>query len=100
MIVVVWLYVVIKANSTKGCNKKNSKASFKVEFYYSTREWPYKNVKPRVIAEKYMEDSSGELTDYKYFCFDGEPKAILLRPIVLIQLLMQSLTSSIWILIT
>lgn len=29
-----------------------------------------------MIAEKYMEDSSGELTDYKYFCFNGEPKAI------------------------
>lgn len=55
---------------------KKLKKSFKVKFYYSTREWPYKNVKPRVIAEKYMEDSSGELTDYKYFCFNGEPKAI------------------------
>lgn len=42
-------------------------------YYYKNREWPYKNVKPRIIAEKYMSDDSGELTDYKFFCFDGTP---------------------------
>ena len=36
------------------------------------REWPYKNVKPRIMAEKYMEDSkTGELRDYKFFTFGG-----------------------------
>ena len=36
------------------------------------REWPYKNVKPRIMAEKYMEDKkTGELRDYKFFVFDG-----------------------------
>ena len=46
-------------------------------FYYMGREWPYKNLKPRIIAEKYMEDHvDGELRDYKFFCFDGEPKAM------------------------
>ena len=41
------------------------------------REWPYKNVKRRVIAEEYMkEDASGWLTDYKFFCFNGEPKIV------------------------
>lgn len=45
--------------------------------YYYGREWPYKNVKPRIIAEKYMEDESGyELKDYKVFTFNGEPKII------------------------
>lgn len=39
------------------------------------KEYPYKNVPHRYIAEKYMEDESGyELKDYKIFCFDGEPK--------------------------
>ena len=43
--------------------------------YYYGREWPYKNVKPRIIAEKYMEsESDQELTDYKWFCFNGEPQ--------------------------
>lgn len=44
-----------------------------------TREWPYRNVKPRIIAEKYMVDESGfELKDYKWFCFDGEPKCLFI----------------------
>lgn len=38
------------------------------------REWPYKNVKPRIIVEKYMENNnSTDLIDYKFFCFDGRP---------------------------
>lgn len=48
-------------------------------YFLNTREWPYKNVKPRIIAEKYMVDESGfELKDYKFFCFDGEPKAMFI----------------------
>ena len=44
-------------------------------FYYSSREWPYKDVKPRIIIEKYMEDTSAkELIDYKVMCFNGQPK--------------------------
>ena len=47
----------------------------KHKIYYHNREWPYKNVTPRIIAEQYMEDESGyELKDYKIFCFNGEPK--------------------------
>lgn len=52
------------------------------EYFYHCREWPYKYVKPRIIAEKFMKDSNeqaGEgLTDYKFFCFDGEPKAMFI----------------------
>lgn len=40
-------------------------------YYLSGREWPYKNVKPRIIAEQYMEDKLGGLVDYKFFCFNG-----------------------------
>lgn len=43
----------------------------KVNYYYGTREWPYKNVKPRIIAEQYMGD---DLRDYKLFCFDSAPR--------------------------
>lgn len=42
------------------------------------REWPYKNLKPRVIAEQYMEDETGELRDYKFFCFDGRVEAMFI----------------------
>ena len=49
----------------------------KKSWYWFGREWLYKNVKPRIICEKYMVDESGtELKDYKFFCFDGEPKAL------------------------
>jgi len=47
----------------------------KRNYYLQSREWPYKNVKPRIIAEEYMEDAeSEELRDYKFFCFDGKAK--------------------------
>jgi hypothetical protein len=47
----------------------------KTNFYYWGREWPYKNVKPRIIAEKYMEDDrTNDLKDYKFFCFNGQVK--------------------------
>lgn len=49
----------------------------KIKHFYISREWPYKNVKPRIIAEKYMVDGSmKELPDFKFFCFDGVPKAL------------------------
>lgn len=44
--------------------------------YWYAREWAYKNIKPVIIAEKYIEsdDSLMGLTDYKFYCFNGEPK--------------------------
>ena len=53
--------------------KAKIERSLATDFYKLGREWPYKNVKPRIIAEKYMEDESGyELKDYKFFCFNGK----------------------------
>lgn len=47
----------------------------KRKIYWSHREWPYKNCKPRIIAEPYMEDKEyKELRDYKFFCFGGKVK--------------------------
>lgn len=41
------------------------------------RSWVYKEIKPRLVCEKYLEeDGSGELRDYKIFCFSGEPRLI------------------------
>lgn len=55
--------------------KSKLEKSMNNNFFWWTREWPYKNVKPRIIAEKYMEEGDGEaLTDYKFFCFNGEPR--------------------------
>lgn len=52
-------------------------AGLKRDYYYVGREWAYKEVPPRILAEQYMVDESGsELKDYKVFCFNGEPKII------------------------
>lgn len=59
--------------------RKKIKRCMKLNFYYTGREWPYKDVKPRIIAEKYMEDAeTSELRDYKFFCFDGAVKAMFI----------------------
>jgi len=59
--------------------QKKLNEHLKINFYYNAREWPYKKVKPRIIAEQYMEDNeTKELRDYKIFSFDGEPKALFI----------------------
>lgn len=45
--------------------------------FLRTREWPYKDIRPMVFAEELLEDNvNGDLQDYKFFCFDGEVKAL------------------------
>lgn len=48
----------------------------KRKYYLSCREWPYKNVKPRIFAEMYLSELDGDagVCDYKFFTFNGEPK--------------------------
>lgn len=49
----------------------------KKNYFWLNREWPYKQVKPRIIAEEYKVDESGwQLKDYKVFCFNGVPKFV------------------------
>lgn len=82
---------VLKGTHGSGCNiickdknkmdwkkeKKKMKRWLKINYHWIAREWVYKNIKPRIIAEKYLEDSfRGDLRDYKIFCFNGEPKLI------------------------
>lgn len=66
-----------KAKLDKATAKKKLETSLKNNYYWSGREWPYKNVKPRIIAETYMEDNKvHELIDYKFMCFNGNVKCI------------------------
>lgn len=59
--------------------KEKIEKSLKANYYWRGREWPYKNAKQRIIAEKYVEDAdTEELRDYKFFCFDGEVKALFI----------------------
>ena len=57
--------------------RKKIENKLKKNMYWWAREWVYKNLEPRIIAEQYMEDSStAELRDYKFFAFNGEVKMI------------------------
>lgn len=53
--------------------KKRIEKSLKNNYFYNCREWPYRNVKPRIIAEEYMQDGDNySLIDYKFYCFNGK----------------------------
>jgi len=68
-----------KSKFDKEAARQKIERSLKRNYYWSSREWPYKNVKPRIIAEQYMEDSvTKELRDYKFFCFNGEMKVMFI----------------------
>ena len=72
--------VICKDKSTLDIKQavKKLKKSMKRDYFYENREWPYKNVKKRIIAEQYVADHNGELNDYKFFCFNGKPKVMLI----------------------
>lgn len=68
-----------KQDFDKAKAKKKIEASLKKNYFVVGREYPYKSVKPRIIAEEYMEDAATqELRDYKIFTFDGIAKALFI----------------------
>lgn len=59
--------------------KQRIESSLRRSWFWQGREWPYKEVRPRIIAEEYMEDSiTHDLRDYKFFAFDGDVKALFI----------------------
>lgn len=71
--------IICKDKNTFDIKKAKEKLerSLRSDLFMISREWPYKNVQRCIIAEPYLEDSiTGELRDYKFFCFDGVPKAL------------------------
>lgn len=57
--------------------RRKIEGCLKHSFYWGMREWPYKDVQPRIIAEAYMEDPvSHDLKDYKFLSFNGRTKAM------------------------
>lgn len=79
---------VLKASHSSGWNlivkdkdaidwkiwKKHLKFWLSHGIAWNGREWHYGEMTPRIICEKYLEDRSGGLMDYKFFCFNGEPR--------------------------
>lgn len=71
--------IICTDKSTLDLPKAKAKISqsLKLPYWKQAREYPYKNVQRRVFAEEYMVDESGtELKDYKWFCFNGEPRML------------------------
>ena len=69
--------IICKDKSLLNINKAKRKLNkcLKHNYYYNGREWPYKNVKPRILVEPYFENKQDqELRDYKFFCFNGQAK--------------------------
>ena len=63
-----------KKHFDRGSAIKSINSSLNLSLYHLTREWPDKNVSPKVIADKYLDDGrKGELQDYKFWCFNGQP---------------------------
>lgn len=61
-------------DTIKKLNKKLNK-----NYYLLYREWPYKDVKPKIIAEKYLENKKTKgINDYKFYCFDGKVKIMMI----------------------
>ncbi|MCO8300252.1 ATP-grasp fold amidoligase family protein [Limosilactobacillus fermentum] len=69
-----------KSRLDKKAAKRKIEYYLRRKYYYVHREWPYKDVKPRIIAEKYMTNgSSEELSDYKFYCFDGAVEFVMIN---------------------
>lgn len=67
-----------KTKLNKEVAVRKLKKSMSSNYWYHNREWPYKDVPRRIIAEKYIEPmpNHDDLPDYKFFCFDGKVKAL------------------------
>ena len=59
--------------------RKKLTRCLKRNYYWEGREWPYKDIPPKIIAEEYLDSGDGKPpVDYKYFCFRGEPKIMFI----------------------
>lgn len=76
-------YGVVICKNLDALNKADAvarlKRAYKHDIYRVLREWPYKNIKKRIIAEQLMVQNDGTgLVDYKFFCFNGQPRYLYL----------------------
>ena len=66
-----------KAALDMGAARRKMSRALRANYYYASREWPYRGAVPRIIAEEYLEDGApGGLRDYKIFCFGGKAEYV------------------------
>lgn len=59
--------------------RRTLRRALRQNYYWISREWNYKDIPRKIVAEKIIRDSKGELPrDYRFFCFDGEPKLLMM----------------------
>ena len=72
-----WIIVVPdKSALDVAATRRQLKHWLKTDFSVHAREWVYKNITPKIICEKYLQNNAGELFDYRFYCFNGNPKFI------------------------
>ena len=71
--------IIVKDKNLLDIDKANKLFNkwFKTNYAYNTGERHYESIKPRIIAEQFLENDGGELSDYKVFCFNGKAKYIM-----------------------
>ena len=75
-------YVICRDKRTMDMKaaRKTITEGLKTNYYYQNREWVYKDIVPKVFAEQYLQQDSDDcLWDYKFFCFNGEPKIMYME---------------------
>jgi len=65
-----------KDSINHGLLRERFQRKLQANFFYLYREWQYKNIPPKIIAEKFIQEPTGGLRDYRFFCFHGEPKTV------------------------
>ena len=75
-------YVICRDKRTMDMKaaRKTITEGLKTNYYYQNREWVYKDIVPKVFAEQYLQQDSDDcLWDYKFFCFNGEPRIMYME---------------------
>lgn len=70
--------IIVDNKETLDIDKTNNKLNrwLKEDYYKIKKEYQYRNVKKKIVCEKYLTDKNNELLDYKFFCFDGVPEFV------------------------
>ena len=69
-----------KSKLDKESARRELEEALGTSYFVFNREWPYKNISPKIIAEEYLSQGNDDcLWDYKFFCFNGEPKIMYME---------------------